>query len=167
MFVLACQRPCTRTILHWPGAICDFQHAWPCPSVQLVKLQGEGGFAQVWQAVFCGRGVAAKKLKTRRDTRSSSLRGVASRGSEAKEKRIRSQSRGKTEGRRCDQPALDILKGKCRSGPEAILLKIRSQNERREKKQQKVKEQREQHRRALLQDGKNPYEVWRREEMKD
>ena len=118
MFVPACQRPCTRTILHWPGAICNFQHAWPCPSVQLVKLQGEGGFAQVWQAVFCGRGVAAKKLKTRRDTRSSSLRGVASRGSEAKEKRIRSQSRGKTEGGRCDQPALDILKGKCRSGPE-------------------------------------------------
>lgn len=50
---------------------------------------------------------------------------------------------------------------------DAILLKIRSQNERREKKQQKVKEQREQHRRALLQDGKNPYEVWRREEMKE
>ncbi|CAJ1328389.1 unnamed protein product [Effrenium voratum] len=47
----------------------------------------------------------------------------------------------------------------------AILLKIKSQNERREKKNQKVKTEREKQRQDLLQEGKNPYEVWRREEM--
>lgn len=48
---------------------------------------------------------------------------------------------------------------------DGINRKIQSQNERKDKANQKIKEQREEKKQELLADGKNPYEVWRREEM--
>merc|ERR1712176_164683 len=46
-----------------------------------------------------------------------------------------------------------------------INRQVQSQNEAKKKKQQKVKEEREKRKKDLLSEGKNPYEVWRREEM--
>merc|ERR1712087_415909 len=46
-----------------------------------------------------------------------------------------------------------------------INRKVQSQNEAKKKKQQKIKDEREKRKKDLLSEGKNPYEVWRREEM--
>merc|ERR1712087_1065768 len=46
-----------------------------------------------------------------------------------------------------------------------INRQVQSQNEAKKKKQQKIKDERDKRKKDLLSEGKNPYEVWRREEM--
>lgn len=48
---------------------------------------------------------------------------------------------------------------------DVIVRQIQSHNERVRKKEEKVKLEREQRKKQLLDEGQNPYEVWRREEM--
>ncbi|CAE8601721.1 unnamed protein product, partial [Polarella glacialis] len=52
-----------------------------------------------------------------------------------------------------------------KASKDVIDRQIQSQNERAAKKAEKIKQEREQQRKSLLEEGQNPYEVWRREEM--
>mmetsp|Transcript_81700 Transcript_81700/g.210345 ORF Transcript_81700/g.210345 Transcript_81700/m.210345 type:complete len:1701 (+) Transcript_81700:95-5197(+) len=52
-----------------------------------------------------------------------------------------------------------------KSSMDEMQRQVQSQNERRRKKQQKVDAERAERQQSLLNDGHNPYEVWRREEM--
>merc|ERR1712151_328793 len=52
-----------------------------------------------------------------------------------------------------------------KSSMDTINRQIQSSNEIKNKKQQKVKEEHEQRKKDLLNDGHNPYEVWRKEDM--
>merc|ERR1712113_1123318 len=52
-----------------------------------------------------------------------------------------------------------------KSSMDTINRQIQSSNETRNKKQQKLKEEQEQRKKDLLNDGANPYEIWRSEDM--
>jgi len=52
-----------------------------------------------------------------------------------------------------------------KSSIDKINKQIHGQNEARRKKQQKVRQEHEQRKKALLEEGLNPYEVWRKEDM--